>query len=85
MLDVFDAEYQASVEGDGEDSQAEVAGGGLYPGYLRQFDYFHIENRDKDRKFCLLPKSKKYSWCESRATSQRYRDKGTKAERTDTS
>jgi hypothetical protein len=41
-------------------------------------NYFHIENHDKDRKFCLLPKSKKYSWCENRETSQRYRDKGAK-------
>jgi hypothetical protein len=41
-------------------------------------NYFHIENHAKDRKFCLLPKSKKYSWCDNRDTSQRYRDKGTK-------
>jgi hypothetical protein len=41
-------------------------------------NYFHIENNAKDRKFCLLPKSKKYSWCDNRDTSQRYRDKGTK-------
>jgi hypothetical protein len=38
-------------------------------------NYFHIENHDKDRKFCLLSKSKKYSWCESRTTSQRYRNR----------
>jgi hypothetical protein len=37
VLDVFDAECQASVEGDGEDSQAEVSGDALYPCYIRQF------------------------------------------------
>ncbi len=36
VLDVFESESQASVEGDGEDGQAEVAGGGLYPGARRQ-------------------------------------------------
>ena len=47
-------------------------------------NYFYIENRDKDRKIRLRPKSRKYSWRESRAISQ-VSGHGHSAERIDTS